>query len=47
MAKGLIFSNSDVPAAKRKQQERDRVMIWAGIFDQTIAGSFKVDRVNK
>ena len=52
MAKSLVtfdgperwaLHNSDVPLAKRKQQEGRSTMVWAGIVDQTINRLFKVD----
>ena len=32
-----------MPVAKRRQQKNVSVMVWAGIVDQTIIGSFKVN----
>ena len=46
-AKGWIFTNSDVPVTKRRQQGGESVMIWAGIVDQTIIASFKVEGVKR
>lgn len=41
--KGWILSDSDVPVAKWRQQGGDSLMIWAGIFKQTIIGLLKFD----
>ena len=38
-----ILTNSEVPAAKREVQGVGHVMIWAGVFNQTISGLFKVN----